>query len=61
MYIAVIVIMLKKIEKGRLSSFALEHTLLLCEYTGCLIVVKMNSFVRFLEEFTAWQFAFEFF
>ena len=26
--------------------------------TGC-IVVKMNSFVRFLEEFKAWQFAFE--
>ena len=26
--------------------------------TRC-IVAKMNSFVRFLEEFMAWQFAFE--
>ena len=25
----------------------------------CRLVVKMNSFVRFLEEFTAWQLAFE--
>ena len=25
----------------------------------CHILVRMNSFVRFLEEFTAWQFAFE--
>ena len=26
-----------------------------------IIVVKLNSFVHFLEEFTAWQFAFEFY
>ena len=25
----------------------------------CPIVVKTNSFIRFLEEFTAWQFSFE--
>ena len=29
--------------------------------TWGIIVVKLNSFVHFLEEFTAWQFAFEFY
>ena len=29
--------------------------------TWGVIVVKLNSFLRFLEEFTAWQFAFEFY
>ena len=29
--------------------------------TWGIIVVKSNPFVRFLEEFTAWQFAFEFY
>ena len=56
-----------KITKGQLISKCLIGAFNFFQKTNenkstwGIIVVKSNSFVRFLEEFTAWQFAFEFY